>query len=247
LEETLGLYKNPRNRDELIRQMPYILRVSNGPWLRDMQEIWHAEIILNRKTKARLHWRPTEQRRGVALLAQRVSKKLVPVSSYREALIEKDSAHEILAEQRKMSSEMRSAIARGKKRLAIRDARKPIFEEFLRTHLNERAEAFIRKNLDPDGSRMIVQRWLRSPESYPYLSRFIEGLLYCDYYALVEHNSPIDINDRPDMALLTYLHSADILVSCDEQFQRKAFETLWAKRGKSLFTTSEFVSHIESF
>jgi len=64
---------------------------------------------------------------------------------------------------------------------------------------------------------------------------------------MVEPNERIDRNTEADIELLMYLPHADVVVSNDLRFLRRAFDTLWKPKGKSLFATEEFtdwISHI---
>ena len=64
--------------------------------------------------------------------------------------------------------------------------------------------------------------------------------LYAGYYAAAEHNEPLDRNAQVDYELLAYLTWADLVVSNDEGFFRRAFETMWKPRGKRLESAESF-------
>ena len=61
---------------------------------------------------------------------------------------------------------------------------------------------------------------------------------------MIEVNERVDWNAQADIEQLTGLLKADLLVSCDTRFQRRAFDVLWADRGRRMMTTSEFVDRL---
>ena len=87
----------------------------------------------------------------------------------------------------------------------------------------------------------LADQWALCPNRFPFYSAFVEGSLYAGYYALVEHNRPIDPNAQTDYELLAYLTWADLVVSDDQKFFRNAFEAIWEPRGKRLETSESFV------
>ena len=89
-------------------------------------------------------------------------------------------------------------------------------------------------------TKSLAEQWARCPERFPYYSAFVEGLLYSGYYAAVRHNDPIDENAQADYEQLAYLTWADIVVSNDRRFFRRAFEEIWKPRGKRLETAESF-------
>jgi hypothetical protein len=70
-------------------------------------------------------------------------------------------------------------------------------------------------------------------------------MLYIGFCAMTRPNDKIDLNAQADLDLMTHLLRADVLVSNEEGFLRKAFDDLWRPRGKVLFTSEEFARFIE--
>jgi hypothetical protein len=66
-------------------------------------------------------------------------------------------------------------------------------------------------------------------------------MLYMTYYAAVHNNDRIDENAQADLDLMTHLLHADVLVSNETRFMRRAFTDLWEPRGKILLTSEQFV------
>lgn len=60
-------------------------------------------------------------------------------------------------------------------------------------------------------------------------------------YAAAEHDQALDRNAQQDYEQLAYLTWADLVVSNDQKFFRRRFETIWKPRGKRLETSEGFV------
>jgi hypothetical protein len=91
----------------------------------------------------------------------------------------------------------------------------------------------------------LADQWAKSPARFPFYTAFVEGFLYNGYYAAVEQNDRLDRNAQEDYEQLAYLTWADVIVSDDQKFFRRAFDELWKPRGKRLETAEGFVALVE--
>jgi hypothetical protein len=90
----------------------------------------------------------------------------------------------------------------------------------------------------------LADLWEADPEEYPYYTAFVEGFVYSQYYAAIEHNKPMDGNAQADFEQLAYLTWSDIVVSDDEGFFRSAFDTIWKPRGKIMESAARFAARL---
>jgi hypothetical protein len=244
LEETLSLYEKEKNRREFTRQIPFLLRICNGNWLRNLQDIWQAELVLNRGPAARVSWKPSERSRAERLLWN-MARHDASFPGFREALAEKDQIRAVQRKQRELFRALRVDVLRNTKALGVRRDPGYTFEMFLRREGEGLAREVIQRNFTSNSGVDLVGRWRAQPKRYPYLTTFLRGWAYCSYYAMVEQNKPLDTNAMVDVAQLTYLHEADVIVSADEKFQYAAFRAMWGE-AKQFWTRDEFFTWLRA-
>jgi hypothetical protein len=87
--------------------------------------------------------------------------------------------------------------------------------------------------------------WSREKTRYPFLTSFLEGLLFAHWQAFVEHNKKIDANAQVDIQILCCLHRSDVIVSCDDRFLNDTFRLFWQPKGKRLYSTEAFVQGLQ--
>jgi len=66
------------------------------------------------------------------------------------------------------------------------------------------------------------------------------------FLAQNDHQLKIDKNDRNDAEHLSFLLFADILVSDDEKYMKKAFDLLYKGTNKRILKLDQFLSFIDS-
>ena len=69
--------------------------------------------------------------------------------------------------------------------------------------------------VDERRQQALADQWAANPSRYPYYRAFVEGILYANHYAAVEHNKRIDDNAQADYEQLAYLCWADVFVTND--------------------------------
>jgi hypothetical protein len=62
----------------------------------------------------------------------------------------------------------------------------------------------------------------------------------------MEHNGRLDGNEQADYEQLAHLIWADVVVSDDEAFFRRAFDVLWKPRGKRMESAQSFAELLET-
>jgi hypothetical protein len=119
------------------------------------------------------------------------------------------------------------------------------FSQFLKSELVHTGRLFM-SIVDADRAGPLACQWGQNPLRFPYYTAFIEGVLYSAYYAMIEHNLPLDRNAQADYEHLAYLLWADVVVSNDEKFFRSAFQTLWASRHKRMESAESFAALVRA-
>jgi hypothetical protein len=86
-----------------------------------------------------------------------------------------------------------------------------------------------------------LKGWRRNPQKFPHFTDFVELYTCVHYDAQRNQNARLDTNWLGDAEQLCFLEDADVIVSSDETFMKRAFEELWKPRGKRMLTPEEFV------
>lgn len=104
----------------------------------------------------------------------------------------------------------------------------------------------IERHIAPSNWRAVSTRWHRDPAAYRYFTQFVENMVYKEALFVSDPSAPIDLNAQPDLDLMTFLLDADVFVTNEKGFARRAFEDIWRPRGKVLFTSAEFAKLLAS-
>jgi hypothetical protein len=248
LEETLQSYGSRRAGDAWRQELIFAMEICSGGLFLDRDEIWHNELIVGRGPFARYLVPERRSRRYRRSRSDLMSMLRAAAESgdlseeWRASAQERAITQAKKDNQRAISSEMRHKVIEGlrDKRVTGGVAAYP-FEQFRRTAY-ERTGRHLMDLVDKARASRLADQWAKRPARYPYYSAFVEGFLYNGYYAAVEHSEALDRNAQPDYEQLAYLTWADLIVSDDQSFFRRAFETLWKPRGKRLESSSEFVA-----
>jgi hypothetical protein len=244
LNETLSAYGAGDRAKQWQQHLSFCLVVCSGVLL-DRDEIWHNELVAGRGPYARYLYpdRPNKRYESLSQLIEMlkdkaetgdVSKEWAESADLRkEANTKKDN-------QRAISSEIRQTVAAAvRERRVVGSPKDFPFSKFRDKELLRTGRELM-DLVNKQRAGELADQWVRNPGRYPFYSAFVEGFLYAGYYAAAEHNEPLDRNAQVDYELLAYLTWADLVVSNDEGFFRRAFETMWKPRGKRLESAESF-------
>ena len=236
LEETLSSYGAGERANQWSDHLLYCLDICNGVFL-DRDQIWHNELVVGRGPFAR------------CLLPERASRRYISRPQLVETLRDKATSGDISKEwaesaamrkeaqvkknnQRAISAEVRQAVATAlKKRRVLGSMKDYRFSKFRNAEL-ARTGRQLMDLVDRKRAGALAGQWMRNPARYPFYTAFVEGFLYAFYYAATEQSEPLDRNAQLDYELLAHLIWADLVVSDDQKFFRRAFDTMWKPRGR---------------
>jgi len=244
LEEMFRAYGNEAKRPDLVnRWLPFLADTAHR-LCNDFLTIWHHELVrgLGRKTCI---FMPTRDQ--LKLLGRL---RAIPADGSWRAW--QSAQAEIAAEntkrtaQRDVSKSIRVEVADWRKAVNYHPKRHGVthFREFSSGELDRSGREFITALVSAYNSREVANRWSRTKQQYPYFTNFVVNMLYMTYHAAVHNNDRIDENAQADLDLMTHLLHADILVSNETRFMRRAFTDLWEPRGKVLLTSEQFVDFL---
>ena len=244
IEETLRAYGAAGKRDFLVtRWLPFIVatcdRICN-----DFNGIFHEELVCGRGR----HARKIMSRKDYERFKERLPR--IPLDgtwrAWHASKAERDIEDGKRAAQRKVSKEIRAEVADWKKLVGYQPNKHglPDFTKYVQKEIDHAGRAFISTLIKTRNIGAVADRWVRQKPDYPYFTEFVQNMLYMAYYAMTKPNAPLDLNAQADLNVMAHLLQADILVSNEKGFLRKAFEDLWRPRGKVLMTGSVFLEYL---
>lgn len=245
LEETLRAYGNPQKRDALVNQwLPFIADTAVN-FCKDFNQIFHEELVQGKGSSTRVFMSENK--------SEALARKLrnVPIDgswpAWESTKLERESENIKRLAQREVSKSIRNEIADWRKTVNYKPNKhgKIRLTNFLDKETDELGRSFIKVIIQCKNPIAIGCMWSKNKCSYPYFTNFAINMLYIAYHAMIDVNDQIDINAQADLNLMSHLMIADILVSNETGFLRKAFNDLWAPRNKVIFTSSEFVDYLE--
>jgi hypothetical protein len=251
LDELAQSYDSPRAAGSWRDHLKYAVQICNGGIFLPAEEIWRSEIVDGRGPLARrlLPLQETSEHhsfvgfQGVLLRAAEtgdLSKEWAESRREREdTRRKKTNQHALFREAREVVA---AARREGKLRGRLRDYP---FSEYLRTEFVRNGRALMRI-VDKTRATELADFWETNPEGFPYYTAFVEGFVYSQYYAALEHNRRLDGNEQADYQQLAHLIWSDLVVSDDQGFFRSAFDTLWRPRGKRMESTASFVELLKT-
>jgi len=230
LEETLRMYG--KKREQLRQQMPFILDICNGGIYHHTETIWERELVFNHGPSTNIFRFKREQE----TLEQNIQKGILKenwsdwkFSLWNDMETNKEAQYAFYREFRSESS-----------------LRKRSFNDYLEPYLDDTGRCIIQYHIEAKNNEYLQDKWSNNKEYYPFITAFVKGAVFSEYYAAIEKNKRLDKNAQTDWQLMTYLNRADILVSADMKFQRSAFVALWEPHGKKFMTPGEFVNFIKT-
>jgi hypothetical protein len=245
LEETFRAYGRAQKRGDLINRWLPFIAVTADRFCDDFLNIWHRELVQARGLRTNIYMSPKAQRNVIEGLgripldgtwrAWQASRGVWAVEDQKRT-----AQREISKDIRKEVSEWRRAVDYTPQKHGT-----PSYPQYVSREIDHAGREFVQAQVrchDPLG---VASRWSRNKRGFPYFTTFVENMLYIGFCAMTRPNDKIDLNAQADLDLMTHLLRADVLVSNEEGFLRKAFDDLWRPRGKVLFTSEEFARFIE--
>lgn len=245
LEETISMYEKQHNHDELRKQLPFILEVCNGRWFSSVGDIWERELRLNQGPAADVFVDEVLRKQTESDMLQAVARS-GDWPEFKAALPEKDVEREKQAGFHRALKKLRTKIeAKRRTDRSLKHQKPPTPRQFIDTEIEQFGAAVIPQYVATDYPTLLVSRWSKNKDHYPFFTTSLEGRVYSAWHAMVEYNKRIDPNAQIDIDLLSCLNRADAIVSADRKFQKDAFDVLWRTRGKLFLSPEEFVQRLE--
>ncbi|MFT3736813.1 MAG: hypothetical protein QM776_17680 [Rhodocyclaceae bacterium] len=245
LDEMWRAYGNENRRVQLVeRWIPFIVSTVSR-FCEDFITIWHRELVEGHGRNTNIYMSSRVQGSVLVGLAN------APLDGSWRAwhATQKERAEEDAKRvtQRRLFTEIRQEVAQKLKEVgySMRQHGGPVpFEEFLQAEIDGTGREFIKALVKCHNTGDVASRWSRDKAAYPYFTTFVTNMIYNGYYSATRHNDGIDLNAQADLDLMSHLLHADVLVSNETDYLRKAFEDLWRPKGKVIFTSPEFVAFI---
>lgn len=244
IEETLRLwFKGPR--DIAVKQLNYILDITNARWFRSREEIWVHELDLMTRSDKYFFMSNKEAEEIKGNLAYKIIKGNLDPS-------EEPEFRQQLAEQYRKDSIIRDSCL--KMRADVSDklkkqgkARKDTKQEFNEYYL---------QNIDSIGVEMIhrhlsglaniedrIQSWKSNKDRYPYFTLWIKAFLFITFHAMSMPNDRVDRNAIRDIGQLVDMQGLDLIVSDDNRFMKVAFLEFYRDQ-KQFMNLTDFLDFI---
>lgn len=235
LEELSGAYRGERTRSELIdRWLPFVIDTASGFCL-ELREVWHQELVCGRGNNA-----------PVFMSSERVAKivhqlQTLPRDGTWSVVLTTQAARDFIGMEKKLSREQSKVI---QKQFESDDAWIADLYSSKPELVRQIGPGYIKQQLRAKNSHALSSLWLRDPDRYRYVTQAIKNAMFMRTYAVVNKSAAIDTNAQADLDVMTYLLSADILVTNEKGFMKSAFEVMWYPQGKVLFNLDEFIGFL---
>ena len=237
-EEMARAYLRDKVRNALLaRWLPFIVE-TGGRFHEDLPTIWHREVVQGAGRKLCTYMKPDVQRDMIERM-----RDIPPDGSW---YLVKESEQALLQEsgrllaQREISKGMRAEVAAELKARGIKGGHREVADDMRHRLVPVLGSGMIERHIAPADWRAVASRWERDRASYRYFTQFVENMAYKEALFLADPSAPIDVNAQPDLDLMTFLLDADVFVTNEKRFARRAFLDLWKPRGKVIFTSAEF-------
>jgi hypothetical protein len=215
------------------------------------EEIWRSELVDRRGPLAR-RLLPLQETKdhpsfsGFLGILLRTAETGDLSQEWEESAIERSDTRQKKAKQHALFRGAREAVAQARRQRRLKGSlRKYPFSEYLQTDF-VRNGRLLMSRVDEKRATELADLWEADPAEFPYYTAFVEGLVYSQYYAAIEHNGRLDGNEQADYEQLAHLIWADVVVSDDQAFFRSAFDALWKSRGKRMESAASFVELLET-
>jgi hypothetical protein len=246
LDELIQSYGSARASASSWREhLRYAVQICNGGMFLPVDDIWRSELV-DRGGAASRHLLPHASFVGFQGTLLQTADTGELSGAWAESQPERMDTRRKKIKQHAIFREAREAVAQarreGKLRGRLRDYP---FAEYRRSEFTRNGRALMRV-VDRERAIELAELWEAHPEEFPFYTAFVEGFVYSQYYAAIEHNGRLDGNEQADYEQLAHLIWADVVVSDDRAFFRSAFENLWRPRGKRMLSAASFVESLEA-
>jgi hypothetical protein len=251
LDELIQSYGSAKATASWREHLKFAVQICNGGIFLTPHEIWRGELVDGRGTTARylIPLQETEEHQsfmGLLGILLRTAETGDLSREWSDSEGERAETRLKKGKQLALFREAREAVAQARRQGRIRGPlRSYPFSEYRHSVFTRNGRSLMRL-VDKERAGELADLWESNPEEFPYYTAFVEGLVYSQYYAAIEHNGRLDGNEQADYEQLAFLTWADVVVSDDRAFFRSAFDTLWKPRGKRLDSAATFAALLEA-
>ena len=246
LDELIQSYGSAKASSSSWREhLRYAAHICNGGMFFTVDDIWRSELVDGWATASR-HLLPHASFVGLQGTLLRTADTGDLSQEWAESEPARLDTRRKKIKQRAIFREAREAVAQARREGRLRGRLRDYpFSDYRRSQFTHNGRALMRA-VDEERAAELADLWEASPGEFPYYTAFVEGFVYSQYYAAIEHNGRLDGNEQADYEQLAHLIWADVVVSEDQAFFRSAFDTLWKPRGKRMESAESFVELLET-
>ena len=243
-EEVARAYMRAKVRETLLGQwLPFICETADR-FHEDLPTIWHREVACGAGPKVSTYMKTRLQQEMIERI------RALPADGSWEHISDTERERQLdanrLFAQREISKRMRAEVAAEVRERGLKGAHPVIGREVRRQLFSIIGRGMIERHLKCGNWQAVANRWERNLASYRYFTQFVANMAYKEALFLADPSAPIDINAQPDLDLMTFLLDADVFVTNEKRFARRAFVDIWKPRGKAIFTSEEFAKLLHS-
>jgi hypothetical protein len=245
LDELIQSYGSAKTSSSWWREhLRYATQICNGGMFLAVDDIWRSELVDGWGTASR-HLLQHGSFVGFQATLLQTADTGDLSQEWAESEPERIDTRRKKIKQRAIFREAREAVAQARKEGKLRGRLRDYpFSDYCRSEFTRNGRALMRI-VDKERATELADLWEANPEGFPYYTAFVEGFVYSQYYAAIEHNRRLDGNEQADYEQLAHLIWAYVVVSDDQAFFRSAFDTLWKPRGKRMQSAASFVELLE--
>lgn len=245
LDEIIQGYGSARASSSWRDHLRYAAQICNGGVFLAVEDIWRSELV-DGWGRASRHLLSHESFVGFQGTMLKTADTGDLSQEWAESESERLETRRKKTKQHALFREAREAVAQARREGKLRGRLKDYpFSDYRRTEFTRNGRALMRV-VDEQRATELANRWEANPEEFPYYTAFVEGFVYSQFYAAIEHNGRLDGNEQSDYEQLAHLIWADMVVSDDQAFFRSAFDALWKPRGKRMESAASFVDLLET-
>ncbi len=245
IEETLNLLLKPEKGQEFKDQLKFILDVANGRWFNDTGEIWSGEL----EGKSRLDYlflSRKEERNIMRNLKGLVEGESFNEKEFQGAMEEKGLNRQKAIGLRKTLVEMRVEIARNLRNVSGGTPFSSSFESYYESNWLQFGSELIRKHVQTSKDiEEVIKMWAGNSDRFPYFTLWTRAMLYTTYYAMANHNAPVDQNTQMDLSLIVMAKDLEAVVSNDHSYMKSLFLGLYGD-SKQYLTSEDLIAWVIS-
>jgi hypothetical protein len=245
LDELIQSYGSARAATSWREHLRYAVQICNGGMFSPVDDIWRSELVDRQGTYSR-HLLPHASFVGFQGTLLQIADTGDLSQEWAESEPERMDTRRKKTKQHAIFRGAREAVAQARREGKLRGTLTDYpFSDYLRSEFTRNGRALMRV-LGKERTAELANLWESNPADFPYYTAFVEGFVYSQYYAAMEHNGRLDGNEQADYEQLAHLIWADVVVSDDEAFFRRAFDVLWKPRGKRMESAQSFAELLET-